>query len=403
MSAKQVLEEDNQSSEKMSPIDAINEFYTLKNKYESLYYNKYVKPIVDKYSSKKEKRMEYSKLPKHECVNCRRNVGTTFSITYNNERHLRTFIAKCGDVQDPCPLDIQINYAIREPIEELIRDVLGDIERLKKSIIIEKNNAVFFGKDVTSTFEELTEDLKTRSNLSGYIIETNILRNHNPEKKELIKMKLDEFGKGLLLPFKEMIKNYNETNNELKLNEAINFYIHEMKPKLNELLELKYDVSVVEYNEETKIYKLIEMPISTENLEYGAEADDSVVSFVKGVKENAVVTDNAPVVKKKKLKPEKEKKEKPKKTEKDKKEKKPSKSKTKKAKLVIEKDDLFDTPEELVEPEVEERSPERSAEEISVGSDPFGFKELDDKTTKNKNLNEKLVLVEATEVGQSST
>ena len=56
-----------------------------------------------------------------------------------------------------------------------------------KDIIKEKNNALFFNKDVVSSFEKITSTLKTETENVGFAIETNILRNNNPEKYELIK------------------------------------------------------------------------------------------------------------------------------------------------------------------------------------------------------------------------
>ena len=67
----------------ITPIEAINEFYRLKNKYETAFNEKYVKPIINSKKSNREKRVEYSKLPKHDCINCGRAVGTTFSINNN--------------------------------------------------------------------------------------------------------------------------------------------------------------------------------------------------------------------------------------------------------------------------------------------------------------------------------
>lgn len=61
-----------------TPIEAINEFYRLKDKYENSYHEKYIKPIIKSNKSKKEKRIEFSRLPKNECINCKRNVGTIF-------------------------------------------------------------------------------------------------------------------------------------------------------------------------------------------------------------------------------------------------------------------------------------------------------------------------------------
>jgi len=276
-----------------TPIVAINEFYRLKDKYESGYYEKYIKPIVKSNKSNREKRIEFSKLPKHECINCKRNVGTLWNITLNYKENIKYFKAKCGDKQDPCPLDIQINYAIREPMDMEIRLGLNLIEKIKLKIIKEKNNALFFQKNVFDIFNELTQELKSETTNTGFIIETNILRNDNPEKAILLKQTIDEFGKGFILPFKQMISEFNETNNELKLNEAVKFYINEMLPKLKEIQSLKYDVNVVEYDETTNIYKLIQLPNSLESNEFFYKSDDKVVKFIRGVRKEKKQTRKA--------------------------------------------------------------------------------------------------------------
>ena len=107
-----------ENTSSITPIEAINEFYRLKNKYESEYHEKYVKQIIKSQKSKREKRVEYSKLPKHECINCKRNVGTLFQIKFDDTNHLRKFTAKCGDIQNPCPLDILIEYNYREKLKQ---------------------------------------------------------------------------------------------------------------------------------------------------------------------------------------------------------------------------------------------------------------------------------------------
>lgn len=267
-----------------TPDEAINEFYRLKDKYESTYYEKYVKPIIRSNKSKREKRVEYSKLPKHECINCKRNVGTLWDINIDTKNNIRYFKAKCGDKNDPCPLDIQIDYSVRESKYKEIIIGLADIEKIKLNIIKEKNNALFFNKDVADIFNKLTEDLKFETEHTGYMIESNILTNDNPEKAVILKQTIDEFGKGFILPFKQMIKEYNETNNELIVNQAVTFYINEMIPKLKEILSLKYDVSMVEFDESQNIYKLIQLPNTLESNEYYIKSDDKVVKFIRGVR-----------------------------------------------------------------------------------------------------------------------
>lgn len=291
----------------LTPIEAIGEFYRLKNKYENEYYEKYIKPIIKTNKSKREKRVEFSRLPKNECINCKRNVGTLFSVTSDDKKTFKKFRAKCGDIENPCPLDIQIDYPFRLKMDREIIKGLNNIEEIKLDIIKEKNNAIFFNKKVVNIFNDLTEYLKLETQNTGVIIETNIIRNDNPEKKLLIKQTIDEFGKGFIIPFKQMIKEFNETNNELILNNAIHFYINEMIPKLKEINSLKYNVNMVEFDEINNIYKLIQLPNSPESNEeiYGT---DKVVKFVRGLKKEKKQTKKVesilkPKNKTKKIKP----------------------------------------------------------------------------------------------------
>jgi hypothetical protein len=272
----------------LTPIEAINEFYRLKEKYEKVYYEKYVMPIIKSDKSKREKRVEYSKLPKHQCINCKRHVNTIFKVSSDNKvKFIKTFIVKCGDFQDPCPLDIQINYAFREQVDKIIKGGLEKIETIKLQIIKEKNNALFFGQNVVKIFEKLTQELTLETEFNGIAIETNLLTNNNPETRDLLKKMIDEFGKGYIIPFKQMIKEYMDTSNELILNQATNFYINEMLLKLKEIQDLKYKVNIVEFDKNT--YKLIQLPNSLESTEffYGKffnESDDKLIKFIKGVK-----------------------------------------------------------------------------------------------------------------------
>ena len=277
-----------QGKQKISVNDAIEEFYRLKNSYETTYYDKYINPIIkNKKMSKKEKRVEYSKLPKNECINCKRQVGTIFSISSNNEEQFKKYIAKCGDITNPCALDIEIEYSNRELYNTGIIDNLNQIDKLKFEIIKEKNNALFFNKDVISKFETLTNDIKELTGLTGFLIEINILKNYNPEKINLLKKLIDEFGIGYIIPFKNMITQYIETDNIKILNEAINFYTAEMIPKLTEIQKLKYSVNTVDYIEfydsDSSIYKLIQQTNSLQDNEYALNEDaDNVVKFIKG-------------------------------------------------------------------------------------------------------------------------
>lgn len=268
-----------------TPIEAIDEFYKLKNKYEEDYYEKYVKPIVKSNKTKREKRIEFSQLPKHNCVNCKRQVGTIFSIS-NYEEEFRLYVAKCGDLNEPCELDIQIKYAKRDSMEETINEGLKSIDTLKLNIIREKNNALFFNKDVVKTFDDLTNKLKQETESTGFAIEANILNNNNPDKKAFTKRKIIEFGSNIIPTYKNMLEQYIDTNNVVILNKAIEYVLDELEPKAREIRKLKYHVNYIEYDDNynnNSVYKLIQRPNTLEMSEYTLE-EDTVISFVKGVK-----------------------------------------------------------------------------------------------------------------------
>jgi hypothetical protein len=284
------------SSEELSTNEAINEFYRMKSKYEDDVYSKYISPLINnKTMSKKEKRQEYLKMPKPQCINCKRNVGTIFLVSEDKETLFRVFTAKCGDIVQPCPLNIVINYSIREQIDHTIEQNMKEINKIKLDIIKEKNNLLFFSNDLTSettmnTFNVLTDKLKDLTSVTGYFIEKNILMNDNPVKRDLLKKTIDEFGKEMLLPFKNLISEFNEKGNEQIVTEALRFYKEEMMPKLNEILNLKYDINMVEYEDITKEYKLVQLHHSLQNNENFYQEDDKVVSFIKGVKKSKSAT-----------------------------------------------------------------------------------------------------------------
>jgi hypothetical protein len=54
-----------------------------------------------------------------------------------------------------------------------------------------------------------------------------------------------------------MIQDYKNNNDELKVNQAIKFYIDEMVPKLKEIQQLKYDVNLIENETEGRDRRII--------------------------------------------------------------------------------------------------------------------------------------------------
>jgi hypothetical protein len=294
----QPSEINNPKKEKATIDEVLNEYYKLKSKYEDNYNDKYIKPILrSEGKSKREKRLEYQKLPKPECINCKRNVGSIFTVKKDPKEYSRTFIAKCGDLDDPCPLNIVFDYTGRDELDKEISKHDNDIKEIKHKIIFDKNNMMFGYIDQDKAVERFntdTTELKEITEAAGFIMEINIQLNDNPVKRNLIKTNEDKFGIDYLLPFKSMVREFEQTGKPEILNKALKFYVDEMVPLTKTISNLKYEVSYIDFlekkdnedpTEKGDLYILVQKKNSLNSLEYTLYGNDEIKSFTKGNKD----------------------------------------------------------------------------------------------------------------------
>ena len=268
----------------MSINDSFNEYYNLKNKYESDFNKDKQKLIKNKFLSWKEKRDEYKKL-KQKCINCKRPVGTIFSIKHNGKENedYRELKAICGSLTEPCNLNININAGTTYNILEHIQELENDIEEYKKNII-EYKNKLLFGYTNTESAIENFEKYKDAINDISFLL--NINYEHlfetidNKTTNEKI-TKLKEECYLLINQMKNSIKDFNMTTNVQYVRDAVEIYVNQMTSKLNELIHLKYNVNLVEFDESEGVYRLIQKKYGFADLEDNY-IKPSVLSFNYG-------------------------------------------------------------------------------------------------------------------------
>ncbi len=247
--------------------DALNEYFKLKNKFENDV-NVYKKKIVNNPTlSKREKRSEFLKImPK--CVNCKRpsKRGTIFSTIYNPETETvgayRKLSVTCGNLADPCNLDIEIHVGETEPLDKLMTNMRNEIKTYKNKIIDDKNK-LLFGLITTETALENFDFNKSYINdltsiYEMYLDQWNKLVD-NPDKKT-------ELDDAVVLSYqnidkiKECIKKMNETDNSQFAVDAANIYVTTLKPLLDKIRHLKYSENIVYHDEFDNVCKLIQRP-----------------------------------------------------------------------------------------------------------------------------------------------
>ena len=298
------------SSNKEEIDEAIINYYKLKSNYEVNFYEDYVKEIVTSKSSQKEKKRSFQKLPKPQCINCMRNVGTLFSITVDDKSVSRLYKAQCGDISKPCPLNIQIEM----PNIEKYSDILSqyNLNTLKKEIIQAKNDLLFgYTKQdqAFKIFDDLSTKLKEETVTYDYFLEQYISLFDSIDAKRNLQTKQTQLGL-VIQEYKDMMTEAKKQNDTQIVNNAVEFYINTIVPLLQEIQNIKYPFNKVEIiNNE---YRLIQKKNTVEQT-YIEYEDPKLISFVTGVQNTkskstianatANASENAMSTKSKKKKP----------------------------------------------------------------------------------------------------
>jgi hypothetical protein len=278
------------STEEIQSVkDALNEYFRLKEKFENEMNVNKRKIINNPTLSNREKRSEYLKLmPK--CVNCRRpsKKGTIFSITFHPSDDktdaYRTFKSICGNLADPCNLNIEINLGNVEHLNKMIENIRKDIIETKNVIINDKNKLLFG----LITTESALENFETNK---SYISElTSIYENYldqwnkkidNPDKK----LELDE-SRVLLYEnidkIKECIKKMNENNDTQFAVDAANIYYTNVEPLMKKIRQLKYSENIIFNDDSNDTCRLIQHEISLQDMAVSGY-NDKVVAFDVGL------------------------------------------------------------------------------------------------------------------------
>jgi hypothetical protein len=262
--------------------EAMNEYFKLKNKYETQIMTNKKKIMNNPHLSNREKRSEFNKL-KPKCIHCKRPGGTIFSTIHVDEtekeesyRELRCF---CGIVADPCNLNIVIRLAKTEWMPELLKNMEKDIKNYKNEIIDNKNKLLFGylnTEDTLEKFESIKEYISNYTSLYEQYLESYHEIVDNDEKtqqlNEAITNSYIEIQK-----IKDCILKMNETSNVQYARDAVVIYTTTLMPLLQTIRNLKYNETIVWHNEYTNTCNLIQNKYSISNLSFTSSNDKVIV------------------------------------------------------------------------------------------------------------------------------
>lgn len=221
-------------------VESMHDYFRLKSKYEtkSIDARNTVKmnALSRGLGEKRARKLARDVRPK--CINCKRPVGTIFKTKEDR------LIAYCGDTKEPCPLAIEIFKGRFESDDRFADYTAKSLLETKEKIIRQKMDVLFnysTEEETVKKFKDLIEEYNLYSFLHKTDIDIREDKRFNIHKRELIKgkLKLLEEIKGKMNVYME---EYEESENRDSLQSAMDIYIREYVPEVNNLRLMKYSV-----------------------------------------------------------------------------------------------------------------------------------------------------------------
>ena len=257
--------------------DALHEYYKLKDLYDEKYEIKKSSILSDKTLSIQQKRSEIAKFKRaRKCIICKQTGGTKFTDLN------RTLTAVCGSVTNPCGLNIEIAKGKIANIGELMAATYSKIEGIKDNIIKYKLDLLF--RYITD--EQLVQKFgEAKKELDTYLEQYNKLYNKyidvtiNPQNIEDLK----RFNAELYTyigQIKQLMNEFNATGENEKIRTVIEIYLTNIVPLTKKIRDATYVYSSVEYDDNTKEYRLVQNKYNIKSMEVNIE-HPQVISFTK--------------------------------------------------------------------------------------------------------------------------
>jgi len=266
--------------------EELNNYYKLKTKYENSIQKEKVKIRNNNQLSFKEKKLEFQQF-KPKCINCNRPVGTLFYCKYKEEDGFRILTCKCGDLVNPCNLDIKLNLGVFESLPEIIKEYENENNDYKNKIIVDKNKLLFgyiTTEKALENFDLFKEKITEVNTLLAFYLETYLKVTDNKEKIDTYK-KIQVEAYIIIQNIKDLMNQFNKTNDVQLVRDAVEIYINQLMPQLNKVMNMKYTSNRVEFYESDNSYHLIQEKISNLDKEY-VIYEPSIIIIDIGLKNN---------------------------------------------------------------------------------------------------------------------
>lgn len=255
----------------LSYEDALEYYYSYKQRYEKKYNKLKGKIMNDKSMSKKQKQEKIKNI-KMPCISCKKKVGTLF------QEKDKILYAVCGNQESPCNLNIQIKKATTLLTDSYVPNLIKEKNIIQNDIIRLKLSHIF-GLIDDDELSEVFEELKTKLNDVSELLEITdkFLKNtlETDMRREQIKLlNVEKYNN--VKTIKNLISEYLSTKDNELLKDAVALNIENTNEVLDKLRANKYREMFIEplqMKEKTMIH-LVQNENSLQDKEFEAEGGE---------------------------------------------------------------------------------------------------------------------------------
>lgn len=250
-------------------LDAIDEYYKLKSKYDKVKENEIKKYISDSDLSKKQKRERFSRF-RPKCVNCNRVGGTDFS----NKRRVLTAVCKASP---PCKLDIEIQLGEYNTKYNVLDSYKNFRDEDQLNIIKTKLNLLFnfaTEQETISKFEELKETFVDMNKVYNSLLTDYLMIVENPTRQ----MNLNDGIISLYENIEELKKIHKEYASDTKpeyIRDMVESFINRIQPNAERNRNLRYSYNTVD--QEDDVMFLVQKPYTIDQIEINLGEKERIV------------------------------------------------------------------------------------------------------------------------------
>ena len=274
------LGENENIQQKINYNDAVLKYFKLKTKYEKKAHDM----KKEAYNAGGKKLLKTVKPP---CVNCKRPVGSIFSL-----KDMR-YTAICGDATNPCRLNIELFKGNFYSLDFFLYFYKEQVESIKTDIICEKLDTLFSYVDEKQSiplFKRVLERYNATNKMYTEMTETNNELHANPHKMELIQRKKDMIFI-LTEKINGLLTDYENTRNRELLKAAVELQVNELHPEIrnlrlleHELMEIVVDApaDVVAFANYYLLHSLNQNDVALTKLEYNSDEPQRVIKYSIG-------------------------------------------------------------------------------------------------------------------------